>query len=308
MGSQTTVQTTVVFADLMGSTSLFEATGNARATLAVTRLTQWICEVFVDHGGHIVKTLGDGVLATFTREADAIEAVVSLQRRHQKELGNPSKAMSMPIRVGVASGEVELVAGDCYGDAVNVAARLSDLSGANQIWATNSTLTNTEELAGVRFRPLGPIAIRGRAEPCVVSQIEWKTDEATDFLTMQGDIDTMMPKSAADALGGEIQLTWLDTKATFRAFDLPIHIGRVRNVEFTVNDPRVSREHARIAWRNGSVVLMDVSTYGCWVRFNGAGADLTLRRDECVLHGRGEIALGAPFSDISVPTVAFTVF
>ncbi len=305
MGSQTTVQTTVVFADLMGSTGLFEATGNAHATQAVTQLTQWICGVFRSYGGYIVKTLGDGVLATFSDSTRAIDAVVELQRQHQRTVTQTPHFM--PIRVGVASGEVEMVAGDCYGDAVNVAARLSDLSGANQIWATNTSLKMVVERDGVRFRALGAINIRGRAEPASVFQIEWKIDEATDFLTMQADIETLVPKTGPDALGGEIELKWLDAVQTFRSFDLPIHIGRVRTVEFVVNDPRVSREHARIDWRNGSVILVDVSTYGCWVRFSGTGSDIQLRRNECVLHGKGEIALGAPFSDISVSTVAFSV-
>lgn len=307
MGSQTTVHTTVVFADLIGSTSLFESTGNAKATQAVTQLTQWISEVFVSHGGYIVKTLGDGVLATFADSSMAIDAVVDLQRQHQKLGLTRGAATPMPIRIGVASGEVEMVAGDCYGDAVNVAARLSDLSGAHQIWLTNTELAQDVERVGVRFRSLGPINIRGRAEPCSVFQIEWRVDENTDFLTMQGDIETMVPRTGADVLGGEVELTWLDTVQTFRAYDLPIHIGRVRTVEFVVNDPRVSREHARIDWRNGSVILVDVSTYGCWVRFEGSGSDIQLRRNECVLHGRGEIALGASFSDISVTTVSFSV-
>lgn len=307
MGAQTTVQTTVVFADLMGSTSLFEATGNAVATQAVTQLTQWICKIFVSHGGNIVKTLGDGVLATFEEGSRAIDAVVDLQRLHQKSTAYTAKGMHMPIRIGVAGGEVEMVAGDCYGDAVNVAARLSDLSGAHQIWVTNTPQMDTTERSGVRFRSLGAINIRGRAEPCSVHQIEWKVDESTDFLTMQADIETTAPRTGSDALGGEITLTWLDTAQKFHSFDLPIHIGRVRTVEFVVNDPRVSREHARIDWRNGSVILVDVSTYGCWVRFEGSGSDLHLRRNECVLHGRGEIALGSSFSDLSVASVGFAV-
>jgi predicted component of type VI protein secretion system len=88
---------------------------------------------------------------------------------------------------------------------------------------------------------------------------------------------------------------------------LLIHIGRLRQAQFVVNDPRVSRTHARIDWRNGSVMLVDLSSYGCWVRFAGAGADLLLRREECVLHGRGEIALGSSFADLSAPIVSFSV-
>ena len=159
----------------------------------------------------------------------------------------------------------------------------------------------------MRFRILGPISIRGRAEPCTVYQVEWQDDIASDFLTMQASLDPLLDGDHTDVLGGQIELTWLDTCKTFKSFELPIHIGRVRQAEFVVNDPRVSRTHARIDWRNGSVMLVDVSSYGCWVRFSGGGSDLLLRREECVLHGHGEIALGSSFSDLSAPAVKFSV-
>jgi class 3 adenylate cyclase len=302
------VQATVVFTDLHGSTAVFEALGNVQATELVTKITTWIggrCEV---HGGRVVKTLGDGVLAMFPDGQSAVKAVVDLQRLHLKRGMPIAQAVRMPIRIGVASGEVELVAGDCYGDAVNVAARLCDLCGPNQIWASADSLNSVAEAQGVTFRILGPINIRGRAEPVSVYQIEWREEEPSDFLTMQGALDPDLALGDKDALGREVELSWMGSTKRFKAFDLPIHIGRVRNVEFAVNDPRVSRAHARLEWRNGSVVLADVSTYGCWVRFSGAqGSDVLLRREECVLHGSGELALGASFADATVPKVQFRI-
>jgi len=99
----------------------------------------------------------------------------------------------------------------------------------------------------------------------------------------------------------------LNEKMTFKSFELPIHIGRLRRAEFVVDDPRVSRSHARIDWRNGSMMLVDLSSYGCWVRFAGGASDVLLRREECVLHGRGQIALGSSFADLSAPIVTFSV-
>lgn len=301
------VQTTVVFADLMGSTSVFETIGNARASRLVTGLTHWIGEIFASHRGQVIKTLGDGILAVFSQSADALAAVVDVQRSHQKRIASSAATTRMPIRIGVARGEVEFVDGDCYGDAVNVASRLSDLSGPHQIWANSASLDGCEEGDGVRFRPLGPITIRGRAEPCSVYQVEWHESVSSDFLTMQAPLDSQSLQLDREVLGGEIELRWLDQHKRFRSSQLPIHIGRVNQAEFVVNDPRVSRSHARIDWRNGSILLVDVSTYGSWVRFSGGGADLLLRREECVLHGKGEIALGASFADLSVPTVQFSV-
>ena len=302
------VPATVVFTDLHGSTAVFEALGNVLATETITHITAWIAQQCVAANGRVVKTLGDGVLALFPDGESALKAVVELQRVHFKRMLRGSRDTAMPIRIGLASGDVELVAGDCYGDAVNVAARLCDLCGPNQIWADAASLNRVSEAQGVTFRILGPINIRGRAEPCTVYQIEWHEEEASDLLTMQGEIDQVLVGGESDALGREIELSWLDNTKRFRSFELPVHIGRVRNVEFMVNDPRVSRTHARLEWRNGSVVLVDISSYGSWIRFSGAnGADVLLRREECVLHGEGELALGASFADTSVPTVHFKV-
>lgn len=301
------VQTTVVFTDLIGSTAAFEALGNVPATKAVTELTEWICAGFVAHGGRIVKTLGDGVLAVFPDNTQAIDAVAEMQRSHQKRIAQLPSVLRMPIRAGVASGEVEIVAGDCYGDAVNIASRLCDLSGPHEIWCNSVALTGVTEGSAMRFRMLGPIHIRGRAEPCTVYQVEWKEDESSAFLTMQAELDPLQVAARGDVLGGQIDLTWKDSTKSFRAFEMPVHIGRVRHVDFMVNDPRVSRTHARIDWRNGSVIFVDVSSYGSWIRFPGGGANILLRREECVLHGSGQISLGASFAEPDAPSIAFTV-
>jgi adenylate cyclase len=295
---------TVVFADLTGSTRVFEAMGNARATETVTRLIQWIGGVCEAHGGRVVKSLGDGVFAIFTNGVNATKAVLELQRNHQKRLQTWPAPLRMELQIGVASGEVVEVDGDCYGDAVNLASRLSDLAGPGQIWATESVI---DQLQGgeARHRSLGPINIRGKNEMPVVHRIDWQ-DEVTEFLTMPASL--AVPPRTADSSFAQIELAWLDVRSMFRAAELPIHLGRVDEAQFVVNDPRVSRLHARIEARQGSCVLVDISTYGTWVRFHGtagASGEIALRRDECVLHGSGEIGLGAPLSDFSAPTISF---
>jgi class 3 adenylate cyclase len=296
--------TTVVFTDLTGSTSVFETLGNFRATKAVTQLTQWICASLQARGGQIIKTLGDGVLTVFPEATAAIDAIVELQREHQANLLQQPRAEHLPIRVGIATGAVEIVNGDCYGDAVNVASRLCDLAGPHEIWVSSSDLDFSSRANGIRYRPLGSINVRGRVEPCIVHQVEWHEDQSTDFITMAGNLD---PQQRTDALGQEVELVFQDQSRTYMAFDLPIHVGRIRHCEFIVADPRVSRTHFRLEWRNGRIMLVDVSSYGTWIRFAGSRAEVLLRREECVLYGQGEIALGAPFSDASVPVVKFSV-
>jgi class 3 adenylate cyclase len=301
------IQSTVVFADLFGSTGVFESFGNAKATEAVTGITNWLADKFIVSGGRVVKFLGDGVLVVFEKSTDAVGAVVDVQRAYQQRLSTTAVACYMPLRIGVSCGDVEMVDDDCYGDAVNVAARLSELAGPHQIWVNLAAMQDGPLMVDVRSRLLGPIHLRGRSEPITVYQVEWQEDVNSELLTIHAPMSADLNPTGHDALGGQVALTWLDKHKSFRAFELPVHIGRIHQAEFSVSDPRVSRMHARLDWRNGSVMLVDVSTYGCWVRFAGGGSDLQLRRDECVLHGHGEIALGTPFSDVSAPVLSFLV-
>ena len=72
---------TIAFVDLTGSVSVFETLGNDRATMVVTKLTQWIGATGVEHGGTVVKMLGDGVLLSFSSNRLAVEAMVQIQSR-----------------------------------------------------------------------------------------------------------------------------------------------------------------------------------------------------------------------------------
>lgn len=300
------VQTTVVFADLYGSTGVFEALGNAKATEVVTQATAWVAQRCSAHGGRVVKFLGDGVLILFEDSTKAVLAVMDLQRSYQQLLGRTPPKAYMPLRIGVARGAVEIVADDCYGDAVNIAARLSELTGPHQIWVNSEAVQDGFDLPDERFRPLGPIHIRGRAEPCRVFQVEWQDNLGADQLTINAGFEPTN-LGGRDALGVHVELRWREQRSGFNAFDLPLHIGRTHQADFVVSDARVSRTHARLDWRNGSVVLVDLSSFGCWVRFAGSGSNMLLRREECVLHGKGEIALGSSFSDPKAPVVEFEV-
>jgi adenylate cyclase len=297
--------TTVMFADLTGSMAVFEQIGNKAATRTITALTDWIGQTCQGHGGRVVKTLGDGVLALFPTAGDAIEAVVQLQREHARRLTRPGAAGSMQLQVGLACGDIVEVAGDCFGDAVNVAARLSDLSGARQILATDTVVEQLRAAPpGSRFHPLGPMPIRGREQECRVFRIDWQEDSSTDMMTLPAwDASASQARACLAASG--IALHYLQQSQEFRADQFPVHIGRGREAEFMVPEPRVSRLHARIDWHNLTFLLVDLSSNGTCVLFQGAPTGLTLRRDECVLHDSGAIALGPDFGDWSVPTVRF---
>ena len=297
-------EVTVVFADLTGSIGVFEALGNAKATQTVTRLTDWLGKVCVARGGKVVKNLGDGVLMVFAHSTDAIDAVSEMQRLHTERIKTWPDNLKMHLQIGLAQGEVIEQAGDFFGDAVNLASRLSGLSGANQIFASDTVINQLPADTLVRFRSLGAMDIRGRVENCMVHRIEWQSEVLSDFFTVPAGLGAS-PAAISTQQIGSMALAWLDVEATFTSTELPIHLGRVAEAQFVVSDPRVSRLHAKITWRAGKFYLEDISSYGTWVKFSGSADVVALRRQECVLMVSGEIALGAPFGDFSVPTVSF---
>ncbi|MFN3439640.1 MAG: FHA domain-containing protein [Acidovorax sp.] len=299
------VLSTVVFADISGSTSLYETLGNERATEAVTQVTQWISDSVESHGGRVVKKLGDGVLGIFGDASSAVTAMTAMLRQHQARLDRWPQPLRMDIRVGVASGDVVDVDGDCYGDAVNVASRLCERAGPAEIWATETAVLLAGAAPDVWYRKLGMMEIRGKTELLMLYQVEWRENEAPDSLTMQaGLISSFAP---ADPILGQIQFSWHGVDMSFTSSDAPVHVGRATDAELCINDPRVSRLHARIDWRNSGFVLTDMSSFGTWVRFDGSDSPVRLRRDACILHGTGQIALGVSFKEPSAPVMNFHV-
>ena len=315
------VRATMVFIDLTGSTAAYEALGNAQVADVISKVTQWIGRVCEAHEGRTVKFLGDGVLAQFSRSAKAVESAIFLQQSHTERLEKWPEPLRMRLKIGMASGDVVQRDDDVYGDPVNLAARLSDMAGANGIWADEGVIAELRQdreaavksghlepgvMDAARYRSLGMINVRGLTEPRSIFQIAWSEDVTTDLMTVRG----MLPEAqrAGAGSGGSIALAWFGTTRVFTAAQLPVVIGRIPDSGFVVKDQRVSRSHARLEFINGAFVLTDLSSFGTWMRFSeNPDAEVQLRRNDCVLHSTGEIALGASFSDFSAPVVAFNV-
>ena len=297
---------TVVFADISGSTALYGALGNAEATRAVTTLTRQMGLAIKSGGGRVVKKLGDGVLGVFGDSAMAATAVVQLMREQHLATRALPESHRLAVRVGLCSGEVVEVEGDTYGDAVNVAARLCELAGPGEILATQETVQDVPQ-EGMGLVRMGHMEVRGKSAPVVAYQIEWREDHSTEMLTVQGGMPSEMGTLGVVVSGGKLQFEWHGTRLSFTAASGTLYVGRGASCHVRVDDPRISRMHARVDWRQGSAVLTDLSSFGTWVRFADGAAPVQLRRESCLLHGVGEIAMSVPFADADAPVLRFTV-
>jgi len=290
---------TVVFADLVGSTGMFERLGDATAGRFVTQLTAALARTVEQHRGRVVKRLGDGVFATFPTEQDAVAACTAIHR----DLHAPAVPGDAPVRmrIGIDSGEVVEIEGDCYGDAVNSAARLADLAGAQQILATRRVRDALPHEQQLRMRSLGPMYLRGKSEATEVFRLDWQTGRDLEA-TMMGAMPLVQPVPR-----GTLELSAGGPVVTLQAHGAPATLGRSPGATLTINDSRVSRLHATVQWSSGHFVLSDQSSYGTWVYVGGQTTPVALRRTDCPLVGEGVLTLGCDRDTPGAPTVAWRV-
>jgi class 3 adenylate cyclase len=297
------VERSVLFADLRGSTSMYETLGNADATAVVTQSVALLAQIVGHHGGRVVKTLGDGLMAMFDGPAQAVAAAVELHESLER-IGSPAgsgRSVPLKLQVGLAHGEVIEMSGDVFGDAVNVAARLLDHAGDNETLVTAVVLGALPDLEQARFRSLDRMQLRGRVEPVHVYLLEGSRRFGDTATTAYGEMLEFSPEPEG------IRLVWLDQNRIYAGPSLPVILGRSPQATYIIDDTRVSRSHARIVWHGGTFQLTDLSYNGTYVRFDHDPEIIGLRRGSCTLHGSGTIGLGAPPSDPASPCVRFEI-
>ncbi len=279
---------------------MFERLGDETASRFVTQLVGALSQIFEQHSGRVVKLLGDGLFVVFPQEGDALAACISIQKRFlDKPIRPGGSGAPVQMQMGMESGEVVEIDGDCFGDTVNSAARLADLAGAAQILTTQNVWSALGPLQRACLRSLGPMHLRGRAEASHVYRVEWQSGRDEDA--------TMMGRSmVSDEAPLVLKLVAGEQTLELQAKSAKISLGRGLDAALTLNDPRVSRMHATLEWRGGQFVLSDASSYGTWVYFGNQSEAVVLRRTECYLVGSGQISAGCERKDGS-PLISFSV-
>jgi pimeloyl-ACP methyl ester carboxylesterase len=123
---------TVCFIDIVGSTTILSEIGDARWRERLDALQKVIIDEATSRDGAYLKDSGDGAMLTFTMPGDAFDFAIAVRGR--------AGALDLPVRIGVHAGEVEIRGDDITGITVVIASRTADLAGADQIFATKSTV------------------------------------------------------------------------------------------------------------------------------------------------------------------------
>jgi class 3 adenylate cyclase len=285
----------VLFADVSGSTRLYEKLGDAEALRAVERCLNRIRRVIDSHGGKVIKTIGDEVMTTFPSADEGIQAACEMQHRITDL--PPVSGVKLAIRVGFHFGPAIEENDDVFGDTVNTAARMAGLAQAGQVITTAETLSSLTLSLAPAVREIDALTVKGKAEDVRVCEVLWQ--EGADL--------TMKASSTAPLyVMARLFVKYRELERTLDPTQGPLTLGRDMSNEVVIKDQRASRNHARIERRRDKFVLIDQSTNGTFLCIEGEN-EVILKREEMILRGHGTIGFGHSAMEQGIDLMQFEV-
>ncbi len=281
----TTRDATVLFADVSGSTALYEKAGDAAAARAIEGCLGAMRLAVEANRGRVVKTIGDEVMALFPSPDAAAAAAV---RMHLGVEALPAVGGSaLGVRIAFHAGPVVQREDDVFGDTVNLASRLAGQAIKGQVLTSEATAAMLSPLLRSSTRRLYPIQVKGKADEVALYEFVWR--RSPDVTDVAGRLS--VPRAPALVL----RLRYRGREVMGRRLNESLVIGRDPGCDLVIADIKASRQHCSIERRDGQFVLRDHSANGTYLTVAGE-PELALQRQGCALRGHGWIALGLPRS------------
>jgi class 3 adenylate cyclase len=273
---------TVLFADVSGSTRLYEQVGDVRALATIGECLALVRDASAGHGGRLVKTIGDEAMVVFATADQAVTAAGEIQLRMSEYARE--RQLKLTLRVGLHAGETIESQNDVFGDCVNVAARMVALAKGGQVILTAAAADAlSQELRG-KVREVDVLTVKGKEKDIVIMELVWQ--DTAELTTL-----TTRPKLRA----ARLELVHGTRAIGLGLATMAVAIGRDAQNDIVIADRLASRMHARIERRRDKFVLVDQSSNGTFVTVDGEG-EVHLRREELMLRGRGRISFGHPYA------------
>ena len=285
----------VMFADVSGSTALFERLGDKEAMHAVERCLKRMKRSIEGYKGQTVQVVGDELLASFESAEDACQAAIDMQQRIADL--PPVSGLKLTIRIGLHCGLFADGDDQLSGPSISSAARIAGIARRDQILCSSLLFAELPQPGIITADPMPKLGTV-QEDDTVLSlfQINWPS--------YQGGTPSI---HSSFGPGSAPPVDRLCVRHRGKAFLLDdktpvLTIGRDLGCKLLIEDRKASRQHARIERRGDGFFLVDTSTNGCFVTLSGH-QEVMVRRHEIQLENRGHISFGNtgndPLADIA---------
>jgi adenylate cyclase len=280
------LEVAILFADVVGSTQLYDKFGDTKASETVAHCLEVMKDATHQFDGTVIKTIGDEVMSTFPTVDDAMNAAAQMQARitADQEPSGDEERIPVSIRIGCHYGPVVQEQNDIFGAAVHTANRMTSQAKAKQIVISGPTVEQMGPEWAAQTRQIDVATVRGRIDEVALFELLWQPDEATSMVpTIEWESKT---RNAS-----RLVLNFRDTTVEVNDQKKNVNLGRADENDLVVKGNLISRIHARIEKRRGKFMLIDQSTNGTFLETLN-GEETFVRRDNIELKGEGIIGLG----------------
>jgi len=277
------LEVAIVFADVVGSTQLYDKFGDTKASETVAQCLDVMKDATHQYNGTVIKTIGDEVMSTFPTVEDAMGAAVMMQSRITAE-NKQDDRIAVSIRIGCHYGPVVQEQNDIFGAAVHTANRMTSQAKARQIVISGETVGKMSPELKRQTRQIDVATVRGKLDEVALYELLWNPEEATSMLpTIEWENQ--------DRNASRLEVSFRDQTIEVNDKRKSVIMGRAEDNDLVIKGNLISRIHAKVEMRRGKFVLVDQSTNGTFV-LNLQGEETFVRRDSTEIHGEGTIGLG----------------
>lgn len=246
------VTVAIVYADISGSTALYDKVGNTQARSQIAAFLDLLRRVIADHGGKFINSRGDNVLCTFENPANAFSTV--------KDMLEQTADGDLSVHIGIEYGPALRTRDDIFGDPVNVAARLANLANPKEALCSNTLFNSLSDSEQTLVRFFDTRQLHGKSSPeriyrfadfnqTLTTQVSFAN---TDFIDL-------------DIKGRTVAFLSFQGKTVACSRGMRITIGRGTECDLTIPRQWVSHQYAVIEMRKNTAYVRNVSSNGTYV-------------------------------------------
>lgn len=278
------LEVAIVFADVVGSTQLYESLGDDQARAVVRQCLDIMISATDSGGGEVIKTMGDEVMSIFPDSDAAIGAAVEMQQRISGSKNLVPDGQGISIRIGCHYGVVAREPNDIFGAAVHTANRMTSQAKARQIVTTGAMVERLGDAWRKTTRQIDLAVVKGKKDEVALFEVLWQPNEEATSV-----VQTIGFSSAEETQ--RLTLSFAGRNMAVEPERQQITMGRAEDNDLVIKGNLISRVHARIEKRRNKYFLVDESTNGSFV-VTIDGQESFVRRDSMQLQGEGVIGLG----------------
>jgi len=169
----------VLFTDIVGSSKYFKSYGDTAGRKMLQQHQELASPAVIEHGGLVVKLLGDSIMAYFSLPQEALKSAIKIQQKFRGYNKGKNPRDQIRIRIGVHYGDGIVEDNDIFGDVVNMAAKILPLAGGDQIFISNELYQKAQGLSSLHVEPVDVSSKKNILKGLTIYKLIW--EEAVTF-------------------------------------------------------------------------------------------------------------------------------